>query len=32
VVHSRIGSVFLHLFYPSGNPEGYRSGVAKGLQ
>jgi hypothetical protein len=32
VVHSRIGSVFLHLFYPSEKPEGSRSGVAKGLQ
>jgi hypothetical protein len=31
-VHSRIGSIFLHLFYPPGKPENSRSGVAKGLQ
>jgi hypothetical protein len=31
-VYSRIGSVFLHLFYPSGKPEDFISGVAKGLQ
>jgi hypothetical protein len=31
-VYFRNGSVFLHLFYPTGKPEDFRSGVAKGLQ
>jgi hypothetical protein len=31
-VYSGYGSVFLHLFYPAGKPEDFRSGVAKGLQ
>jgi hypothetical protein len=31
-VYSMYGLVFLHIFYPTGKPEDFRSGVAKGLQ